>query len=103
MIPRRKPVGVIRQPFSSGIGVKDRVEFIRCVGGQQPQIHELWTFAENLPQSLENARATARRIRDPCLWEHRIARAQNLLDSQHIIGDDLVNRSNDNWDGWVNQ
>ena len=45
-MPRRKPVGVIRQPSKSGSGANDRLDFIRCVGGQEPQIHELWTFAE---------------------------------------------------------
>ena len=46
-MPRRKPVGVIRQPSNSGSGADDRLEFIRCVGGREPQIHELWTFAED--------------------------------------------------------
>ena len=47
MMPRRKPVGVIRQPSNSGSRADDKLEFIRCVGGQEPQIHELWTFAED--------------------------------------------------------
>ena len=28
-------------------GSNDGLEFIRCVGGQQPQIHELWSFAKD--------------------------------------------------------
>ena len=43
---RRKPVGVIRQPSRSGSGDEYGLEFIRCVGGRYPQIHELWSFAE---------------------------------------------------------
>ena len=44
---RRKPVGVIRQPSNSGSGADARLEFICCVGGREPQIHELWTFAKD--------------------------------------------------------
>ena len=44
---RRKPVGVIRQPSNSGSGDEDGLEFIRCVGGREPQIHELWSFAKD--------------------------------------------------------
>ena len=44
---RRKPVGVIRQPSNSGSGADVRLEFIRCVGSREPQIHELWIFAED--------------------------------------------------------
>ena len=44
---RRKPVGFIRQPFSSSSGADDRLEFIRCVGGREPQIHELLMFAKD--------------------------------------------------------
>ena len=33
---RRKPVRVIRQTLNSGSGADDRLEFIRCVGGQEP-------------------------------------------------------------------
>ena len=43
---RRKPVGVIRQPSNSGSRSDDRLDFIRCVGGREPQIHKLWTFPE---------------------------------------------------------
>ena len=35
-MPRRKPIGVIRQPSNSGSGANDRLEFIRCVGGREP-------------------------------------------------------------------
>ena len=41
-MPRRDPVGVIRQPFHSGNGGEYRIEFFRFVDGQEPQIHELW-------------------------------------------------------------
>ena len=44
---RQKTVGVIHQPYSSGSGANDRLEFIRCVGGREPQIHKLWIFAED--------------------------------------------------------
>ena len=44
---RRKPVGVIRQPSRSDRRDEDGLEFIRCVGGREPQIHELWSFAED--------------------------------------------------------
>ena len=43
-MPIREPFGAIFQPFNSGIGADDRLEFIRCVGGRQPEIHEVWTF-----------------------------------------------------------
>ena len=33
---KRKPVGVIRQPSNSGSRDEDGLEFIRCVGGQDP-------------------------------------------------------------------
>ena len=46
-MPRRKPVGVIRQPSSSGRGGEDGLDFIRCVGRREPQIHKLWSFAED--------------------------------------------------------
>ena len=46
-MPRRKPVGVICQPFCSGNGGEDGIEFVRYVDGREPQIHELWSFAED--------------------------------------------------------
>ena len=46
-MPRREKVGVICQPFSSGNRDEYGVEFICCVGGREPQIHELWSFAED--------------------------------------------------------
>ena len=46
-MPRRKSVGVIRQPSSSGSGGEDGLEFICCVGGQEPQIHKLWSFSKD--------------------------------------------------------
>ena len=44
---RREPVGVIHPTFFSGSGSVDGLEFIRCVGGRQPQIQEFWSFAED--------------------------------------------------------
>ena len=55
--------------------------------------------AAYLPGSPENVRATARRVRDALLWEHRPARAPNLLNSRHMVGDELVNCTDGNW-GW---
>ena len=46
-MPRRKPVGVIRQTSSSGSVGEDGLEFICCVGGQEPQIHKLWSFSKD--------------------------------------------------------
>ena len=46
-MPRHDSFGVIRQPFNYVSGGEDRLEFICCVGGQQPQIQEVWTFAED--------------------------------------------------------
>ena len=50
-----------------------------------------------LTESPENARATARHVCDARLWEHRLARAQNLLISRHIVGDELVNQTDGDW------
>ena len=46
-MPRRKPAGVIRQLSRSGSRGEDGLEFIRCVGGREPQIHKLWNFSED--------------------------------------------------------
>ena len=43
----RKTVVAIHQTFSYGSRGKDEVEFIQCVGWQEPQTHELWTFSED--------------------------------------------------------
>ena len=56
-----------------------------------------------LPMSPENSHATARRVCDVRLRENRLSRSQNLLYAHHIGGNEWVNRSNDNWDGWVDQ
>ena len=199
-MPIRKPVRAIRKPFKYGSGANDRLEFILCAGGRQPEIHEVWTFGDNgitpkvhsfarvdvgnflgdcfgtdylaengrrvpiygrkwingrvkwlgvptflrndgtpwadnvlctslcwgvggtyeiwdlesqpggrysnvdvpwrgavparptyLPRSPENARATVRRVCDDLLREHRMARAQSISDSRHILRDELVN------------
>ena len=39
---RQEPVGFIRRPSDYGIGDEDGPDFIRCVDGRQPQIHEVW-------------------------------------------------------------
>ena len=46
-MPRGKPDGVIRQPFRSGNRGEDRIDFVRCVDGREPQIQELWSFVED--------------------------------------------------------
>ena len=46
-MPTRETVGAIRQPFNSVSGSDDGLEFIRCVGGRQPQIHEVWNFGDD--------------------------------------------------------
>ena len=205
--PRRDPMGVIHQSSSSDSRGKDGVDFISCVRGREPQIHKLWSYAEDgitrkfhpflsidvgnlygdcfktnystevgrrvaiygqisingsvelisvpapfcnngvawtdnllvpesrwgdevrvgkwawvtkpgvligaevllrsvipacpayLPRSPpKNARATARRVCDACLLENCLARAQNILYTQHICGDEQVNWSYENWD-----
>ena len=45
-IARREPVGSICWPSDSVSGDEDGPEFIQCVDGRQPQIHEVWTFGE---------------------------------------------------------
>ena len=81
--------------------------------GIQPGVHfvgfdVLWSgavpfLAAYLPRSPENARATERRVHDVCLRDNRLERAQNLLHAHKIGGDEQVNRSDDNWDGLVDQ
>ena len=51
-----------------------------------------------LPQSPDNARATARPVCDNILQEHRLARAQSLSDSRHILRDQLFNWTGCTWD-----
>ena len=46
-MPRRDPAGAIRQPISYGSGDADRLVFIHCVGGIQPEIHGVWTFGDD--------------------------------------------------------
>ena len=46
-MPRREPVGAIRQTFNSSSGADDGLEFICYVGGQQTQIQEVWTFGDD--------------------------------------------------------
>ena len=47
IMPRLETAGDIRQPSNPGSGDDDGLEFIRCVGGRQPKIHEAWTFRED--------------------------------------------------------
>ena len=44
---RREPAGAIRQPYNSGSGADDGLDFIRCVGGRQPQIQKVWSFGND--------------------------------------------------------
>ena len=46
-MPRRDPLGVIFRPSESGSWDKDGPQFICCVDGHQPKIHEVWTFRED--------------------------------------------------------
>ena len=46
-MPRHEPVGVIWKAFNSGNGADDGLGFIRCVGGRQPEIYEVWTFGDD--------------------------------------------------------
>ena len=210
-MPIHESVRSIRQSFNSGSGANDGIEFIRCVGGRQPEIHKVWTFGDNrltpkvhpfvrvdvgafhsdcfvtdylaengrrvpmygrklmngsvkwlgvptffrnngppwadnilfpspcwgvrgtyeilalesqpggfyggvyvlwcgavpartsyLPQSPENARATARCVCDNLLWDYRLAHAQIILDYQNILRYELFNQTDfaldDLWD-----
>ena len=47
-MPRRKTVRSILQPFKSGSEAYDGLEFIRFVGWLQPEIHEVWTFGDDV-------------------------------------------------------
>ena len=65
-------------------------------GGRYGSVDVLWRGAvpyrpSYLPWSTENVRATARRVHDDLLWEHRLACSQSLSDSRNILGDELVN------------
>ena len=44
--------GDLTTPFKLATGTKpsadDGLEFIRCNGGQKPEIHEVWTFGDNI-------------------------------------------------------
>ena len=41
------PVGSIYRPSKSGSGGTKGPEFIRCVEGQDPQMHEIWCFGSD--------------------------------------------------------
>ena len=55
-------------------------------------------LAERPRSPPKNACASARRVRDACLRENRLARAQNVLYDHHIGSDERVNWSDDDWD-----
>ena len=46
-MPRPEPFGLISQTSISGSGNDDGLEFIWCVGGRQPEIHEVLTFGDD--------------------------------------------------------
>ena len=46
-MPIHEPVGVIRQPFSSGNGGEGGIEFVCCVEGREMQVHKLWSFTKD--------------------------------------------------------
>ena len=46
-MPGRDTVGSINSPSDSVSRDAEGPEFIRCVDGQEPQIHEVWTFGED--------------------------------------------------------
>ena len=42
-----EPVVSVRHRSNSGSGGEDGQEFICCVNGRQPEIHEVWIFGED--------------------------------------------------------
>ena len=46
-MPRRDKFVVIRQPFHSGNGDEDIIQFVCCVDGRESQINKLWSFAKD--------------------------------------------------------
>ena len=44
---RRETFGSISRTSNYGSGGEDGPKFIRCVGGREPQIHEVWNFGED--------------------------------------------------------
>ena len=44
---RKEPFGFINTPSDSGSGDTEGPEFIRCMDGRKPQVHEVWTFGED--------------------------------------------------------
>ena len=44
---RWDPVDSIDSPSNSGNNDAEGPEFIQCVDGREPQIHEVWTFGED--------------------------------------------------------
>ena len=46
-MPGLEPVRAIFRTSDSGCGDDDGLQFIRCVDGQQPKVHEVWIFGED--------------------------------------------------------
>ena len=46
-MPRQEQVVSISQSSNSVNGDYDKLEFIRCVGVRQPDIHEVWTLGDD--------------------------------------------------------
>ena len=42
---RRRPTGYIRRPYDYSNGDTEDTEFIRCVDGRDPQLHEMWCLS----------------------------------------------------------
>ena len=42
---RRRPTGYIRRPYDYSNGDTEDIEFIRCVDGRDPQLHEMWCLS----------------------------------------------------------
>ena len=74
-MPRCEPVRAIRQPFNSGSVADDRFEFIRCVGGRQPEIQEVWTFSDDVitPEFHPFSRVEVGAFVGDCLGTNHIA------------------------------
>ena len=46
-MPMPEPVGVIHQHSKSSSGNYEGLDLVRCVGGWQPGIHEVWNFDDD--------------------------------------------------------
>ena len=73
------------------------------LGGRYGSFDVLWRRAvpacpAYISRSPENARATARRVHDYLLREHRLAHSQSISTSCDILRDHLVNQMDCVWD-----